>query len=318
MLNNKMCITIISFLISINLPVHAINLLYSEWGTGDIGIVNSTGNSSKYATTTGLQNGSLIADNSGNLYISDSSNQQILKVSSSNRATSVYASGPSFSNPTGLALDDLGNLFVSNYAWTGGTTVLKVNPSGNVTTFANVSGGGSLSYKQSTGDLYLGVYYSSQINSIDTNGNVSLFKTGSGTGYANTLTFDSLGNLYVGTQGYGGATPVINKVTSDGTTTLFWSSGGYTGAYLNAVAYDPIGGDLYAAYGTSVLKIDALGSSTVFASNLTTGNISGLAIIPSSTAVPEPGTFLPAALLVMGALLRRRRPRSHRSVRATA
>ena len=147
---------------------------------------------------------------------------------------------------------------------------------------------------------------------------MSLFKTGSGTGYANTLTFDSIGNLYVGTQGYGGATPVINKVTSDGTTTLFWSSGGYTGAYLNAVAYDPIGGDLYAAYGTSVLKIDALGSSTVFASNLTTGNISGLAIIPSSTAVPEPGTFLPAALLVMGALLRRRRPRSHRSVRATA
>ena len=36
------------------------------------------------------------------------------------------------------------------------------------------------------------------------------------------------------------------------------------------------------------------------------------------TAVPEPGTFLPAALLVMGALLRRRRPRSHRSSGAAA
>lgn len=39
---------------------------------------------------------------------------------------------------------------------------------------------------------------------------------------------------------------------------------------------------------------------------------------PTSTAVPEPGTFLPAAALVMGALLRRRRSRSHRSGRATA
>ena len=38
----------------------------------------------------------------------------------------------------------------------------------------------------------------------------------------------------------------------------------------------------------------------------------------SSTAVPEPGTFIPAAVLVMGALLRRRRSRSHRSGRATA
>ena len=38
----------------------------------------------------------------------------------------------------------------------------------------------------------------------------------------------------------------------------------------------------------------------------------------SSTAVPEPGTFIPAAVLVMGAILRRRRSRSHRGGRATA
>ena len=40
--------------------------------------------------------------------------------------------------------------------------------------------------------------------------------------------------------------------------------------------------------------------------------------LTSSTAVPEPGTFIPAAVLVAGALLRRRRSRSHRSGRATA
>lgn len=40
--------------------------------------------------------------------------------------------------------------------------------------------------------------------------------------------------------------------------------------------------------------------------------------VPASTAVPEPGTLLPAAALVMGALLRRRRGRAHRKGRAAA
>ena len=39
---------------------------------------------------------------------------------------------------------------------------------------------------------------------------------------------------------------------------------------------------------------------------------------PTSTAVPEPGTFIPAAMLVVGAFLRRRRSRSHRSGCAAA
>jgi MYXO-CTERM domain-containing protein len=43
-----------------------------------------------------------------------------------------------------------------------------------------------------------------------------------------------------------------------------------------------------------------------------------VASVVASVPVPEPGTFLPAAALVVGALLRRRRPRSHRSGRATA
>ena len=41
-------------------------------------------------------------------------------------------------------------------------------------------------------------------------------------------------------------------------------------------------------------------------------------VLQNVASVPEPGTFIPAAVLVAGALLRRRRPRSHRSGRATA
>lgn len=52
----------------------------------------------------------------------------------------------------------------------------------------------------------------------------------------------------------------------------------------------------------------------------THGSMTGKITVASSaaSAVPEPGTLLPAAALVMGALLRRRRGRAHRSGRATA
>ncbi len=43
-----------------------------------------------------------------------------------------------------------------------------------------------------------------------------------------------------------------------------------------------------------------------------------VASVVASVPVPEPGTFLPAAVLVMGALLRRRRGRARRSGRAAA
>ncbi|NDB95355.1 MAG: DUF5011 domain-containing protein [Verrucomicrobia bacterium] len=68
-------------------------LAYSEWGNGDIKAVNKNGLSSKIATTAGVQNGAMVADNDGNLYICDSPNKQILKVSLSSGETSVYASG---------------------------------------------------------------------------------------------------------------------------------------------------------------------------------------------------------------------------------
>ncbi len=46
--------------------------------------------------------------------------------------------------------------------------------------------------------------------------------------------------------------------------------------------------------------------------------VTNFSLTSSATAVPEPGTFLPAAAMVMGALLRRRRGRAHRSGRAAA
>jgi autotransporter-associated beta strand protein len=60
------------------------------------------------------------------------------------------------------------------------------------------------------------------------------------------------------------------------------------------------------------------GSGTGLYSETTTFTSGGELVPGGSVAVPEPGTLLPAAALVMGAFLRRRRSRSSRSGRAAA
>jgi len=284
-MSNSTFVILIGTLISLNLPVYAIDLLYTEWGTPDIGIVNSNGTKSVYAITSGQQSGPFTTDGQGNLFISDNTNQQIIKVSSSNRSVSTYASGGLFNNPGGLAFDGNGNLFASNYAWTSGTTVLKINPAGAVSVFANVLGGGSLAYKNNTGEIYVGNYFNSKINQIDTAGSVTTFKNVGGTGNANSILFDAFGNFYYSTQGYGNSTPTISKVTTDGSTSLFWTAGSYGGSYLGQIVYDQSQNEFYAAYGTSILKIDSSGNSSVYARNVTTGGISGLAILPEPSAL---------------------------------
>lgn len=299
-------------LVAAHSPSHAVVLLYTEWSTGDIGILNADGSRAVYATTTGLQSGPFTTDAQGNLFISDNTNQQVIKVAASDRSVSTFASGVLFNNPGGLAFDGNGNLYVSNYAWTSGTTVLKIDPFGSVSVFANVQGGGSLAYRSSTGDLYVGNYHNSQIDQIDSAGNVSTFRNVGGTGNANSILFDTADNFYFTTQGYGNATPTITKVAPNGSTSLFWSAGSYTGSYLGQVVFDPTQNEFYAAYGNSILRIDASGNASVYASNVTSGTISGLAIlaatVPDRSATPILVLGL-GGLCVRGWLHRRRAAR---------
>jgi hypothetical protein len=281
---------------------HAIVLLYNEWGTGDIGIINSAGSRSVYATTASLQGGPFTTDAQGNLFISDNTNQQIIKVSASDRSVSTFAAGVLFNNPSGLAFDGNGNLYVSNYAWTSGTTILKISPAGAVSVFANVQGGGSLAYRSSTGDLYVGNYFNSQIDRIDPGGNVSTFRNVGGTGNASSILFDTSENFYFTTQGYGNTTPTITKVAPNASTSLFWTAGSYNGSYLGQVVFDRTQNEFYAAYGTSILRIDSTGNASVYASNVTSGGISGLAILEAT--VPD-RSVSPILALGIGALLGR-------------
>ena len=87
-------------------------------------------------------------DKSNNLYIADATNQRIRKVDPSGIITTIAGTGtPGFSgdngpatvaeirNPTGLAVDDTGNLYIA-----GGNVVRKINSTGIITTVAGVNG----------------------------------------------------------------------------------------------------------------------------------------------------------------------------------
>lgn len=112
---------------------------------GGAGFVNGVGINSRFNTPN-----SLIIDNVGNVYVADSINNAIRKITSGAVVTTVAgnpggASGSadgngtaaSFTRPSGLALDSAGNLYVAD---TVNSTIRKITPAGDVTTLAGTAG----------------------------------------------------------------------------------------------------------------------------------------------------------------------------------
>jgi sugar lactone lactonase YvrE len=91
----------------------------------------------------------LAVDSAGNVFVSDTGNSTIRKISASGTVTTIAgqvsacgaqdgnASGAQFCNPKGIALDQSGNLFVAD---TRNHTIRKIDPAGNVTTIAGRAG----------------------------------------------------------------------------------------------------------------------------------------------------------------------------------
>jgi sugar lactone lactonase YvrE len=221
---------------------------------------NGTGASALLAQPLGLA-----VDTNGNLYVADSLNQEVRKVTGSGVVTTLvdakaiaaavnFVPGPSAHfSPYGLAVDSAGNVYISDLGY---AAIWMVSSAGVVTPVA----GGSVP----TNGIVDGV------------GNLATF------GFPRGIALDASGNLFVG-DGY-----TIRKITLNsgrvntlaGSATVFGDTDG-TGSTarfggVNGVAVDA-SGNVYAADGNSNFTIRKITQAGVVTTIAGTGGTSGFA-----------------------------------------
>lgn len=187
------------------------------------GFSDGTGTSAQFYNPRGI-----VVDNSGNLYVADSGNHKIRKITPAGVVTTVagstngYADGTGtsaqFSFPFDLTMDKAGNLFVAD---SNNHKIRKITPAGVVTTVAGSSQGfadGTALTSQfsnpsnvkfdSFGNLFISDVSNNRIRKMNASGNVTTL-TGSNQGFVSgaigiaqfyaprSLVFDTAGNLFV-------------------------------------------------------------------------------------------------------------------------
>ncbi|MYM36994.1 hypothetical protein GTP38_21945 [Duganella sp. FT94W] len=106
-------------------------------GASSSGYADGTGTQARFNTPLGIK-----VDDAGNLYVADTLNLRIRKITPAGVVTTIAGSGArgsadgaapqaSFANPIGIAVDKAGNVFVSE-----SNLIRKLTPAGTVSTFA--------------------------------------------------------------------------------------------------------------------------------------------------------------------------------------
>jgi uncharacterized protein (TIGR03437 family) len=127
-------------------------------------------------TTALAPSGGLAVDASGNIYISDTNNSRILKVSGGTITTVVGPGGlaayPSLYQPAGIALDAAGDLFIAD----NGNYLIREVKSGS-TNVITVAGSGSGGYYGDGGPATSATLYGPSGVAVDASGNIFIADT---------------------------------------------------------------------------------------------------------------------------------------------
>lgn len=234
-----------------------VTTLAGQAGVIGFGFVDGVGSNAKFKNPYGIA-----VDTNGNLFVADTSNHAIRKITPGSVATNIAGSGrqgfndgnginAKFKIPFGITFDTSGNLFVAD---TGNNTIRKITPAGDVTTFAgtagvegNTNGDRALATFSgphglsidNAGVLYIADTYNWSVRRINTNtghvdtmagGNTFGSIDGKGTDarfnnlYGDTV--DSSGNVYVADSNNN----TIRKITPAGVVTTIAGKEGKSGS----------------------------------------------------------------------------------------
>ena len=264
----------------------------------------------------------LVFDASSNLYVADWANNVVRRIDADGKITTFAGKGTSgysgdgqparlaeLSNPTSLAIDRLGNLFIADW---GNNVVRKVDTKGFITTFAGsgvygYSGDGSsavnATLRQPTGlaidgagNLYIADSNNYVIRRVDGAGIITTYAGTGVSGYSGDggqalsanlgspsgLAFDGAGDLLVSDYNYGiirriDPRGLITTIAGNGVSGYGGDGGASTSAELNApgeIAVDALG-DIFIADTSNnrIRKIDSVGKISTIAGNGTQGFI---------------------------------------------
>jgi gliding motility-associated-like protein len=280
-------------------------------GTGSVGATDGTGTVASFNVPAGVA-----LDILGNLYIADGYNHTIRKITSAGVVTTFAGNGvigfadgtgtaASFCNPTGVALDVSGNVYVAD---SGNHRIRKITPLGVVTTIAgngtigNADGAGtatSFNYPfgvaiDASGNLYVADSGNHKIRKISPTGIVTTLAGSGVIGATDSIgtaasfavpvgvAIDTSGNLYVAELN----NQIIRKISSVGLVTTLAGSGlpGSNDATGTAASFDlPYGvavdtlGNVYVVDGRNnkIRKITPTGVVTTLAGSGAIGTVDG-------------------------------------------
>jgi sugar lactone lactonase YvrE len=210
---------------------------------GVAGSTDATGAAARFNFPRGVA-----ADSAGNLYVADTNNHTIRKITPAGAVTtlagtagvsgSTDATGAAarFNFPFGVATDSAGNIYVADF---GNNAIRKITPAGVVSTLAGASGGPHDLATDSAGNVYVADTNNSIILKITPAGVVTTFAgsgavgSSDGTGTAASFAFpfnvatDSAGNVYVSDVLFN---DTIRKITPAGLVTTLAGTAGVPGS----------------------------------------------------------------------------------------